>query len=49
MIVCPECDHELEFIPEIIGDNELNTGVYVCTTVECENYDKEVYNSGDFM
>ena len=45
---CPECDTELFYYATIIGDEEMNYGSYVCTNKECENHNKEVYNTGDF-
>jgi len=48
VICCPKCSSELKFYPDILGDMELNSGVWVCDTPECENFDSEVFNSGDF-
>ena len=46
--VCPECDKELTFYPDILEDLELSSGVLVCENKKCENYDSDVYDSGDF-
>ena len=46
--MCPKCQTELIFYPDIIEDREMESGTWYCETVECENYDLEVFNSGDF-
>ena len=48
MICCPKCYKELVFYPDIVGDKEMDNGVFICENNKCENEGKEVFNSGDF-
>lgn len=46
--ICPECQEELEFYHEIVGDREMTFGCYYCENKDCKNFEKEICNSGDF-
>jgi len=45
---CPKCDKELIFYPDIYGDYESNYGSYYCENTKCEDFGREIFNSGDF-
>ena len=47
-MICPECDAELIFYPDINEDCESKYGSYYCENTKCEDFGKEIYNSGDF-
>jgi hypothetical protein len=44
---CPKCEQDLEQEEAVRGED--SEPVWICTNLECENYDEIVFDEGDIM